>query len=115
MPVPNPAAIEVVSTNRLALQSMVFACYLMVAIALLFSAWRIAATSEMIDRVMIQQSAILERQAATLAEIKEARTSIPAQVQAQAKDVAKDVAKEVTQDVMKNVANDLFTPKIKPR
>lgn len=78
MPVPNPISTD--PATRLAMQAAVFACYLLVAIALLYSAWRISATSEMIDHVLDQQTAILR-------EIKEARGAIPAEVKSTVKDV----------------------------
>lgn len=85
------------------MQAAVFCCYLMVAIALLYSAWRISATSEMIDRIMTQQTAILSQQGKTLAEVKEARASIPDEVREAIPSVVRNVAKDVAKDVVKDV------------
>jgi hypothetical protein len=105
MPVPSPTEPTSGSEfmTRLAMQSAVFCCYLLVAIALLYSAWRISATSEMIDRIMTQQTSLLSQQATTLKEVKDARASIPDEVKEAIPSVVRNVAKDVAKDVVKDV------------
>lgn len=80
MPVPNPVNPDGQDPSiRFAMQAAVFSCYLLVAIALLFAAWRISASTEMMDRVMEQQTTILR-------EIREARNAIPTEVKSTVKD-----------------------------
>lgn len=93
MPLPNPVeAVE--SSNRLAMQAAVFSCYLLVAIALLFSAWRMSASSEMIDDVMKRQLEIASQQTEILKEIKDARATIPAEVKSELKAAIPAVVKD---------------------
>jgi len=75
------------SQSRLAMQAAVFSCYLLVAIALLYSAWRISATSELIDHILDQQTSILR-------EIKDARASIPSEVKSEIKAAIPEVVKD---------------------
>lgn len=84
-PVPNPAdrcencpAIP----GRLAMQAAVFACYLMVAIALVFSAYRISATTELIDRIISEQSRIID-------EVRDVKRVVPAEIKAAVKEKLK--------------------------
>jgi hypothetical protein len=82
--------------------------WLLVAIVLLFCAWRFSATSEMLAVTTAGNARMLEKQeenqrqlAEILREIRTARTTIPQAVKEQAKDVARDVVDDVVKDLFK--------------
>jgi Na+-translocating ferredoxin:NAD+ oxidoreductase RnfD subunit len=75
------------STRRLVIQVIIAACFIICAAVMMFYAWHVARNSVMvlrtaqsIDHMIMQQSAILDKQSAILNEIKDARAMIPFEV-----------------------------------